>query len=141
MAVRIRLKRLGRKNLAFYRICAFDSRTRRDGRAIEELGYYDPHVEEEEKKYVVNKERVEYWLSVGAQPTDTCRDILLKTGVEVPGCSKKVKAVLTPEELDARRRAKEEKMRKREEAQVRKAIIQPKKLSKKDLRAAKRAGG
>lgn len=141
MAVRIRLKRLGRKNHAFYRICAFDSRTRRDGRAIEELGYYDPHVEEEEKKYFVNKERAEYWLSVGAQPTDTCRDILLKTGVEIPGCSKKVKAVLTPEELDARRRAKEEKMRKREEAQVRKAIIQPKKLSKKDLRAAKRAGG
>lgn len=141
MAVRIRLKRLGRKNLAFYRICAFDSRTRRDGRAIEELGYYDPHVEEEENKYVINKERAEYWLSVGAQPTSTCKDILLKTGVEVPGCSKKVKAVLTPEELEARRKAKEEKMRKREEAQVRKAIVQPKKLSKKELRAAKRAGG
>ncbi|MDF1662837.1 MAG: 30S ribosomal protein S16 [Planctomycetota bacterium] len=141
MAVRIRLKRLGRKNLAFYRICAFDSRTRRDGRAIEELGYYDPHVEEEEGKYVINKERAEYWLSVGAQPTSTCKDILLKTGVEVPGCSKKVKAVLTPEELQARRKAKEEKLRKREEAQVRKAIVQPKKLSKAELRAAKRAGG
>ena len=66
MAVRIRLKRLGRKNRAFYRICAFDAHTRRDGRAIEELGYYDPHVEDEAKKYSVNRERAEYWLSVGA---------------------------------------------------------------------------
>jgi small subunit ribosomal protein S16 len=139
MAVRIRLKRLGRKNHAFYRICAFDSRTRRDGRAIEELGHYDPHIEDETKKYVVNKERVEYWLSVGALPTSTCKDILLKTGIDVPGCDKK--QILTPEELEARTRAREEKVRKREEAQVRKAIIQPKKLSKAELRAAKRAGG
>ena len=140
MSVRIRLKRLGRRNHAFYRICAFDNRTRRDGRAIEYLGHYDPHVADETKKYSVNKERVEYWLSVGAEPSETCKDILVKQGIEVRGCTKKV-VVLTPEQIAERKQAKKEKARRREEAQARKAIAQPKKLSKKELRAAKRAGG
>lgn len=139
MAVRIRLKRMGRKNHAFFRICAFDSRTRRDGRAIEYLGWYDPHVEDELKKYNVDVERARYWLSVGALPTPTCKDILLKQGIEIKGYGKK--QILTPEEVEARKRAREAKSRKREEAAVRKAIIQPKKLSKKDKRAARRAGG
>jgi len=139
MAVRIRLKRMGRTHHAFYRICAMDARTRRDGRAIEELGYYDPHVEDEAKKYHVNRERAEYWLGVGAKPTDTVLSILLKQGVKVPGYG--VRNVLTPEEIEEKKRVKEEKARKREEAAVRKAIIQPKKLSKKEMRAAKRAGG
>src|SRR5437588_11319812 len=71
MAVRLRLKRMGRKNLPFFRLCAFDSRTRRDGRAIEELGHYDPRLDSEEKQYNFNRERIAYWLSVGAKPTET----------------------------------------------------------------------
>lgn len=138
MSVKIRLKRMGRTHHAFYRICAFDTRTRRDGRAIEELGYYDPHVADEAKKYSVNRERAEYWLSVGAQPSQTCLQILLKQGVNVPGYN--IRKVTSPEEVEAKRKAKEDRMRKREEAAVRKAIIQPKKLSKKEQRAAKRAG-
>lgn len=139
MAVRIRLKRMGRRNRAFYRICAMDARTRRDGRAIEELGYYDPHIEEEAKKSHVNRERAEYWLSVGAKASETCLNILLKQGVKVPGYG--VRNILTAEEVEEKKRMKEEKARKREEAAIRKAIIQPRNLSKKDKRAAKRAGG
>ncbi len=66
--VKIRLKRMGRKNRAFFRICAFDSREERDGRSIEQLGTYDPREKDESKKVVLKRERIEYWLSVGAQP-------------------------------------------------------------------------
>lgn len=139
MSVRIRLKRMGRKNHSFFRIAAFDNRTRRDGRAIEYLGFYDPHQKEETKKAQINQERVDYWLSVGAKPSETCKSILLKRGVEVPGCGKR--QILTPEEVEARKRSKEERARKREEAKARKAVSQPKKLTKAEIRAAKRAGG
>src|SRR5450755_508848 len=98
MAVRLRLKRMGRKNLPFFRLCAFDSRTRRDGRAIEELGHYDPRLESEEKKYVLNRERISYWLSVGAKPTETVQSILLRNGIQVPGARK---AAATPEQREA----------------------------------------
>lgn len=81
MAVRIRLKRMGRRNRPFFRICAFDAREERDGRSIEQLGTYDPMEKEEEKKVVLKKERVEYWLSVGAQPTETVASILKKNGI------------------------------------------------------------
>src|SRR5262245_36048275 len=61
--VRLRFKRMGRKNLPFFRLCAFDSRTRRDGRAIEELGHYDPRAAVDEKKFSLNRDRISYWLS------------------------------------------------------------------------------
>ncbi|MCA9057664.1 MAG: 30S ribosomal protein S16 [Planctomycetaceae bacterium] len=70
MAVRIRMKRMGRKHRPFYRICVMDSRVQRDGKAIEEVGYYDPMVHDKASRVKLNMERVEYWLSVGAQPTD-----------------------------------------------------------------------
>ena len=79
--VRIRLARGGRRNKAYWRIAAFDSRTRRDGAPIEYLGSYDPHQEKDEDKVSVNKERVEYWLSVGAQPTETVARLLRKQGI------------------------------------------------------------
>ena len=78
MAVKIRLKRMGKIRAPYYRIVVADSRTKRDGRAIEEIGKYhpthDPSVME------VNKERVQYWLSVGAQPTEQVLAILKVTG-------------------------------------------------------------
>jgi small subunit ribosomal protein S16 len=61
---------MGRRHRPFFRICAMDARTPRDGRAIEELGTYDPMVREKEQRVSLNAERVRYWLSVGAQPSE-----------------------------------------------------------------------
>ena len=74
--VKIRLKRMGMKKEPFYRIVVADSRTPRDGRFIEEIGYYNPVSNPVELK--VNEERAKYWLSVGAQPTETTRSLLNK---------------------------------------------------------------
>ncbi len=79
--VRLRLKRMGRRNRAFFRLCAFDAREERDGRSIEQLGTYDPMEKDEEKKVVLKRERIEYWLSVGAQPTETVASILKKNNI------------------------------------------------------------
>jgi len=83
--VKIRLKRLGRRNRSFFRVCAFDGRTRRDGRSIEDLGFYDPFASDPEKAVSLNKERLEYWLKVGAQPSDTVVSLLKGQGVPIPG--------------------------------------------------------
>ena len=81
--VRIRLTRTGRKGKAYWRIGAFDARTRRDGKPIEYLGSYDPHATKDEDKVQLNQERVEHWLSKGAQPTETVAQLLRKQGVAV----------------------------------------------------------
>ena len=81
MAVRLRLKRLGRKHRPYYRIEAFDSRTKRDGRSIEMLGTYDPLESNEEKQVILKRERIEYWLGVGAQPSDTVASFLRRRGI------------------------------------------------------------
>ena len=81
MAVKIRLKRMGQKKAPFYRIVVADSRSPRDGRFIEEVGYFNPCSEPNELN--VNKEAVEKWLGNGAQPTDTVRDLLKKSGMEL----------------------------------------------------------
>ena len=77
--VKIRLKSMGMKKQPFYRLVVTDSRNPRDGRFIEEIGYYNPVAEPVEMK--INDERAKYWLSVGAQPTDTVRALLKKGGV------------------------------------------------------------
>lgn len=78
MAVRIRLLRMGKIRNPQYRIVVADARKKRDGRAIENLGIYHP--KEEPSRIELNSERVQYWLSVGAQPSDPVRAILRKTG-------------------------------------------------------------
>ena len=75
--VKIRLRRMGAKKAPYYRIVVADSRSPRDGRFIEELGVYDP-MAEGESKLRVDTERVKYWISQGAQPTDTVRGLLKK---------------------------------------------------------------
>jgi small subunit ribosomal protein S16 len=80
VAVAIRMKRMGRKNREYYRICATDRRSPRDGRVIEELGTYDPHVPETDARCTLNAPRVDYWLSVGAQPSDNVRVLIKKYG-------------------------------------------------------------
>ncbi|KAG0561400.1 hypothetical protein KC19_9G061900 [Ceratodon purpureus] len=84
-AVRIRLVRFGRKKLPYYRIIIANSRSRRDGRFLEMVGHYNPMPDKNgEKDIKVNGERIKYWLSVGAQPSDTVRNILYKQGVMTP---------------------------------------------------------
>ena len=83
MAVVLRLKRIGRRNRPFYRICAMDRQTRRDGRAIEELGHYSPIDPEKGKHFVLNTERVVHWLSVGAQPSETVLSFIKEAGIDV----------------------------------------------------------
>ncbi len=80
MAVAIRMKRMGRKHREYYRICATDRRSPRDGRVIEELGTYDPHVPETDARCTLNGARVDYWISVGAQPSDAVRILIKKYG-------------------------------------------------------------
>jgi small subunit ribosomal protein S16 len=78
VAVKIRLKRLGKIRAPFYRIVVADSRTKRDGRVIEEIGKYHPT---EEPSFIeVDSERAQYWLSVGAQPTEQVAALLKLTG-------------------------------------------------------------
>ena len=78
MAAKIRLKRFGKKRAPYYRVVVVDSRAKRDGRAIEEIGKYHPT--EEPSVIVIDSERVQYWLSVGAQPSDQVRALLKLTG-------------------------------------------------------------
>jgi len=120
MAVKIRLKRFGKKRHPYYRIVVMDSRTKRDGRAIEEIGKYHPT--EEPSLIEVNSERVQYWLSVGAQPTEQVEAILKLSGdwqkfkgdKNAKSVIKPVAAKLSPEEqikatADAAEKLKAEK--------------------------------
>ncbi|MDQ7781091.1 MAG: 30S ribosomal protein S16 [Planctomycetota bacterium] len=79
MAVRIRMTRTGRKNSPSYRIAVFDSRTRRDGKYIEKLGQYNPGAVESGKKVTVNRDRLMYWIKVGAKPTLSLERLLKHT--------------------------------------------------------------
>jgi len=83
VAVVIRMKRMGKRNRAFYRIGAADSRAPRDGKVIENLGTYDPFIADDSKKTVLKKDRIEYWLSVGARPTEKVAALLKKAGIKV----------------------------------------------------------
>ena len=83
MAVKLRLKRFGRRHRSFYRLNAMDGRSPRDGRVIEALGWYDPNAKENDQSVSLNRERIEHWLSVGAQPSDTVRNLLKQQGIGV----------------------------------------------------------
>jgi len=83
MAVKLRLKRIGRRHQPAYRLSAVDSRSPRDGRVIEELGFYNPLARSADQSLKIKADRVEYWLSVGAQPTDTVRALLKRSGLNV----------------------------------------------------------
>lgn len=80
MAVRIRMKRMGRKNRPFYRVVAVDGRGARDGRVIEYLGHYDPMVPNTDGRAVLNAERIDYWISVGALPSENMKVLIKKYG-------------------------------------------------------------
>ena len=79
MAVKIRLRRMGAKKAPFYRVVVADSRYPRDGRFIEEIGHYNPLTDPAE--VVIDSEKAKKWIANGAQPTDTVKALLKKTGV------------------------------------------------------------
>lgn len=79
MAVKIRLRRMGAKKAPFYRVVVADSRSPRDGKFIEEIGYYNPITEPAEIK--IDAEKAKKWLETGAQPSDTVRSLLKKSGI------------------------------------------------------------
>ncbi len=79
MAVKIRLRRMGAKKAPFYRIVVADSRYPRDGRCIDEVGYYNPLTDPIDLK--VDTEKVQKWIQNGAQPTDTVKSLLKKAGI------------------------------------------------------------
>ena len=81
VAVRIRLKRFGRRHRSCYRVSAVDSRIPRDGRVIEELGWYDPGAGDPDKQVSLKRERIEYWLGKGARPSDTVARLLKRQGI------------------------------------------------------------
>ena len=79
MATKIRLRRMGAKKAPFYRVIVADSRSPRDGRFIEEIGYYNPLTEPAEIK--IDAEKAKKWISNGAQPTETVKSLLKKSGI------------------------------------------------------------
>ena len=79
MAVKIRLRRMGAKKAPFYRVIVADSRDPRDGKFVEEIGYYNPLTEPADIK--IDAEKAEKWLKSGAQPTDTVKALLKKSGI------------------------------------------------------------
>jgi len=80
--VRLRLKRMGRRHRPFYRLNAIDKRAPRDGEIIEQLGWYNPLDKDEAKQFECKEDRVRYWLSVGAQPSETVANLLKKHGID-----------------------------------------------------------
>src|SRR5262245_55079521 len=78
VAVRIRMKRLGRKHRSYFRIVAIDGRQPRDGRIIEELGSYDPMIKDTDARVQLKPDRVKYWMSVGAKPSERVQTLIKK---------------------------------------------------------------
>jgi small subunit ribosomal protein S16 len=91
MAVVIRMKRTGRKNRPCYRISVADSRSPRDGRTLETLGLYDPVAPSKEAQVRVDVDRARFWLTSGAQPSETVRSLFKRSGVYVDFGKPKVK--------------------------------------------------
>jgi small subunit ribosomal protein S16 len=82
MSVKLRFKRMGRSHTTFYRLHAVDSRSPRDGRAIEELGFYDPQNKDQAKQFVVDLAKCKAWLDKGAIPSETVSSLLKKNGLD-----------------------------------------------------------
>lgn len=96
MAVKIRLARFGRNKVPFYHIVVSDSRNRRDSKFLEKIGTYNPLLDDDNKeKVILKKDRAEYWLGVGAQPTERAAILMIKLGVKG---AEKYKPVFIPKQ-------------------------------------------
>jgi small subunit ribosomal protein S16 len=139
VAVKIKLKRLGKIREPYYRVVIADSRTKRDGRAIEEIGKYHPKLEP--SLIEIDSERVQYWLSVGAQPTDSVQHLLTITGdwqkfKGQPGAEGTLK---TGEAKGDKKERYEELVKESLAAKEAKAAAKPARSSKKETRKAEPA--
>lgn len=94
--VRIRMKRLGRTHRPFYRVSVMDIRKARDGESIEDIGTYDPMVHDKSKRFAIKMERYDYWLSVGAQPSDNVKMLVKKLKTNRWGTAKPAPAEIAP---------------------------------------------
>lgn len=95
------MKRLGRTHRPFYRICVIDARSKQQGKAIEDVGTYNPMLHDKSKRVTLNLERVDYWISVGAQPTEKVGVLIGKVREGKWGVAKEPPAALPPKELPA----------------------------------------
>jgi len=107
VAVRIRLKRLGRRHRPFYRVSVMDSRSQRDGKSIEDLGYYDPMVRDKSERVKLDLERVDHWLSVGALPTEKVAVLIKKVKTNTFGEAKAPPPMTPPKEPPQEAKAEE----------------------------------
>lgn len=107
MAVRIRMKRMGRTHRPFYRICVMDARRPRDGKAIEEIGTYDPMVRDKSQRVTLKSERLDYWLGVGAKPTEKVQILINKVKENRWGAIKEPPAALPPKQPEPEAPAEE----------------------------------
>ena len=113
---------MGRTHRPFFRICAMDQRSPRDGRVIEELGYYDPMCPETDARVRLNSERVDYWIGVGAQPSDKVAVLIKKYGTDGT-------------HLEAQKEALERLAKRKEYAPAPEEPAKPKKKKKEEAKA------
>lgn len=99
MSVRIRMKMFGRKHQHFFRVCVIDKRKNRQAKPIEEVGTYDARVKDKAARVKLNMERIEYWLSVGAQPTDHVAALIKKVKTNDFGVAKEPPPATAPKPL------------------------------------------
>ena len=113
MVVKLRLKRFGRLNHPTYRVSVVDALKKRDGRVIENLGYYQPKAKRVEEQFKLDTERAEYWLSVGAQASETVASLIKRAGGKLPQKKKRVrrKSKAKPKAFVPPRRPKKGKQR------------------------------
>lgn len=100
MSVRIRMKKIGRKHRPFYRICVMDSRVHREGKAIEEIGWYDTSVHDKSKRVSIKLDRVEYWVGVGASMSDNVATLVKKVKTNKFGVAAAPPAMLAPKQRE-----------------------------------------
>jgi small subunit ribosomal protein S16 len=93
------MKKMGRKHRPFYRICVIDSKKARDGRAIEEVGHYDPMVKDKSQRVHLKLDRIDYWISVGAQPSDNVATLIKKVKTNNFGSAAAPPPMLAPKPL------------------------------------------
>lgn len=96
--VRIRMKRLGRTHRPFYRVSVMDIRKARDGESIEDIGTYDPMVNDKSKRFAIKMDRYDYWVGVGAQPSDNVKMLVKKLKTNRWGTAKPAPAYIAPKQ-------------------------------------------
>ena len=121
--VKIRMKRVGRRHRAEFRLVVADARSPRDGATLEEVGVYSPQTKDSARQFSVNAERVKYWLSVGAQPSETAHDLLAQAGLiaaakQTPRDAVKNKAL---QEVTAASKKKQDEVETKKKAEIAKA--------------------